>query len=85
MGFYTAEMSNLVTGERDVVHLLVIENLFFDRHVVKTFDLKGIQGRKVKASAVPGEAVKRTLFDMEWVEGMLMVDIMICRFHMVTS
>jgi 1-phosphatidylinositol-3-phosphate 5-kinase len=68
MGFYTVEMANLVSGDKDVVHLLVIENLFFEHHVVKTFDLKGIQGRKVKANAVPGE-VTRTLFDMEWVEG----------------
>jgi 1-phosphatidylinositol-3-phosphate 5-kinase len=28
-----------------------MENLFYDQKIVKTFDLKGIQRRKVKSSA----------------------------------
>ena len=71
MGFYTIETSNLASGDREVVNLLVMENVFCDRRVVKSFDLKGIQGRKVKANDKPatGEARNRTLFDLEWVEG----------------
>ena len=47
--------------------LLVMENLFYDRNINKTFDLKGIQDRKVKAH---GDKSK-TLFDGEWIEGPL--------------
>jgi len=34
---------------------------------VKTFDLKGIQGRKVKAAKLA--QLSKTLFDGEWIEG----------------
>ena len=68
MGFYTVEMSNLVSGDRTVVNLLVMENLFFNHRVARTFDLKGIAGRKVKVNDKV-ETVAKTLFDSEWVEG----------------
>lgn len=70
IGFYTVEIRNLETGNvQSKADLLVMENLFYDQKIVKTFDLKGIQGRKVKASASgPGQSV-RTLFDGEWIEG----------------
>ena len=45
--------------------LLVMENLFYSQKPTKTFDLKGIQGRKVKASST----ASKTLFDSEWIEG----------------
>ena len=67
MGFYTVEIKNLETGVVQAkTDLLVMENLFYGRNVLKQFDLKGIQGRKVKT---PGNASK-TLFDGEWSEGM---------------
>jgi 1-phosphatidylinositol-3-phosphate 5-kinase len=67
MGFYTVDIKNLETGVVQAkTDLLVMENLFYGRDVLKQFDLKGIQGRKVKA---PGDASK-TLFDGEWIEGM---------------
>src|ERR1700761_7182925 len=66
MGFYTIETSNLASGDREVINLLVMENVFCDRRVVKSFDLKGIQGRKVKANDKPGTdgTRNRTLFDL---------------------
>lgn len=67
LGFYTVEIRNLETGTTQAkADLLVMENLFYDRKISKTFDLKGIQGRKVKASA---SANSKTLFDGEWIEG----------------
>ncbi|KAH0580710.1 hypothetical protein H2248_002196 [Termitomyces sp. 'cryptogamus'] len=71
MGFYTIEIRNLETGNiQSKADLLVLENLFYHQTVSKTFDLKGIQGRKVKASNGSKVAQKsKTLFDGEWIEG----------------
>ena len=69
LGFYTVEIKNLETGVTQAkTDLLVMENLFYKQKVSKTFDLKGIQGRKVKADGK--DSGKRTLFDGEWIEGM---------------
>lgn len=52
VGFYTIEIRNLETGNvHSKADLLVMENLFYGRNISKTFDLKGIQGRKVKVPA----------------------------------
>lgn len=68
LGFYTIEIRNLETGNvQSKVDLLVMENLFYDLEVSKTFDLKGIPGRKVKATNKAGGTTK-TLFDGEWIE-----------------
>jgi 1-phosphatidylinositol-3-phosphate 5-kinase len=68
LGFYTVEVRNLESGNTvSRADLLVMENLFFDRKIVKTFDLKGIPGRKVKAKG--GKEENKTLFDGEWMEG----------------
>ena len=68
LGFYTVEIKNLETGATQAkADLLVMENLFFEQNVVKTFDLKGIQGRKVKPST--NSSGSKTLFDGEWIEG----------------
>ncbi|KAF8625461.1 hypothetical protein AX17_006862 [Amanita inopinata Kibby_2008] len=72
LGFYTVEVKNLESGAtQSKVDLVIMENLFYKRKVDKTFDLKGIQGRKVKpnASDTTGGGRKRTLFDSEWIEG----------------
>lgn len=75
MGFYTIEIRNLETGNvQSKVDLLVMENLFYQQTVTRTFDLKGIQGRKVKPSSSNGSQVAhkpKTLFDGEWIEGTL--------------
>jgi 1-phosphatidylinositol-3-phosphate 5-kinase len=68
IGFYTIEIRNLESGAvQSKADLLVMENLFYDQKIVKTFDLKGIQGRKVKASGNARDV--KTLFDGEWIEG----------------
>jgi hypothetical protein len=72
IGFYTIEIRNLETGTvQSKADLLVMENLFYKQKVVKTFDLKGIQGRKVKAGSNATGAAQnsKTLFDGEWIEG----------------
>ncbi len=66
IGFYTIEIRNLETGVvQSKADVLVMENLFYKRKINRTFDLKGIQGRKVK----PKVQKSRTLFDSEWIEG----------------
>lgn len=68
LGFYTVEIKNLETGTTQAkADLLIMENLFYKQNIVKTFDLKGIQGRKVKPSSSSSGA--KTLFDGEWIEG----------------
>ncbi|KIK63065.1 hypothetical protein GYMLUDRAFT_41376 [Collybiopsis luxurians FD-317 M1] len=70
LGFYTIEIRNLETGAvQSKGDLLVMENLFYDQKIDKTFDLKGIQGRKVKAGNNATGQTSKTLFDGEWVEG----------------
>jgi len=71
LGFYTVEIRNLENGTVQAkADLLVMENLFYDQKIVKTFDLKGIRGRKVKAgSSKTGIHDSKTLFDGEWIEG----------------
>ncbi|KAF8196935.1 hypothetical protein BJ912DRAFT_954157 [Pholiota molesta] len=62
----TVLCKNLETGAtQSKADLLVMENLFFNQNINKTFDLKGIQGRKVKSH---GDTTK-TFFDGEWIEG----------------
>jgi 1-phosphatidylinositol-3-phosphate 5-kinase len=75
LGFYTVEIRNLDSGTvKSKADLLVMENLFYDRKVAKTFDLKGIQGRKVKANpSVNGTQSSKTLFDGEWIEGVFLL------------
>jgi 1-phosphatidylinositol-3-phosphate 5-kinase len=68
LGFYTVEIKNLETGTTQAkADLLVMENLFYNQQIVKTFDLKGIQGRKVKAAS--NSSGSKTLFDGDWIEG----------------
>ena len=68
LGFYTIEIRNLENGATQAkADLLVMENLFYNQKISKTFDLKGMQGRKVKAAS-SGSSFK-TLFDGEWIEG----------------
>jgi 1-phosphatidylinositol-3-phosphate 5-kinase len=57
--------------------LLVMENLFYSQKPTKTFDLKGIQGRKVKASS--NSSGSKTLFDSEWIEGQFDITFLLCR------
>ncbi|PVF97022.1 hypothetical protein CPB86DRAFT_874463 [Serendipita vermifera] len=68
LGFYTVELKNLETGAvQSKADLLVMENLFYQRTISQTFDLKGIEGRKVKPTGKGPQS--KTLFDGEWLEG----------------
>ena len=68
LGFFTVEVRNLEHGTVIAkADLLVMENLFHGQKPTKTFDLKGIQGRKVKASS--NSSASKTLFDSEWIDG----------------
>ena len=68
LGFYTVEIKNMETNTvQSKADLLIMENLFFEQNISQTFDLKGIQGRKVKSNT--SGSTKRTLFDGEWIEG----------------
>ncbi|EKM74879.1 hypothetical protein AGABI1DRAFT_80588 [Agaricus bisporus var. burnettii JB137-S8] len=70
VGFYTIEIRNLETGAvQSKADLLVMENLFYHRKISQIFDLKGIQGRKVKAKHSGKHQNSKTLFDGEWIEG----------------
>jgi hypothetical protein len=65
IGFYTIEIRNLETGVvQSKADVLVTENVFYDRNISKTFDLK-VHGCKVKLNMAQGHTFK-TLF-----EGML--------------
>jgi len=71
MGFYTVEVKNLETGAVQAKHdLLVMENLFYKHKIARTYDLKGIQSRRMKSAQ---EGAEKTLFDGEWIDGMFMV------------
>ncbi|GLB42601.1 putative phosphatidylinositol-4-phosphate 5-Kinase [Lyophyllum shimeji] len=71
LGFYTIEIRNLETGiVQSKTDLLVMENLFYTQKASKTFDLKGIQGRRVRpANGFKVAQNPKTLYDGEWIEG----------------
>jgi 1-phosphatidylinositol-3-phosphate 5-kinase len=77
LGFYTVEIKNLETSTiQSKADLLVMENLFVEQNISQTFDLKGIQGRKVKSNT--NGSTKRTLFDGEWIEGEQLLNVIGC-------
>ncbi|KIJ95808.1 hypothetical protein K443DRAFT_315400 [Laccaria amethystina LaAM-08-1] len=62
IGFYTIEIRNLETGVvQSKADVLVTENVFYDRNISKTFDLK-VHGCKVKLNMAQGHTFK-TLFE----------------------
>ncbi|KAK8866021.1 hypothetical protein IAR55_001172 [Kwoniella newhampshirensis] len=76
VGFYNVRIDDLQSGTRKQLDLLVMENIFYKQTISKTFDLKGIESRKVtkvkvesegKADATSGSV---TLFDGDWLESM---------------
>ncbi|ODN92012.1 hypothetical protein L198_05684 [Cryptococcus wingfieldii CBS 7118] len=76
VGFYTVTIKDLHSGTKRQLDLLVMENLFYSQSISQTFDLKGIEGRKVVKRKTEGEVesveVKGpgTLFDADWLENM---------------
>ncbi|KAI9635199.1 phosphatidylinositol-4-phosphate 5-kinase [Dioszegia hungarica] len=64
VGFYTVKMHDVATGEKRTMDLLVMENLFWKQEIDRTFDLKGIEARRVPKGKENGS----TMFDAEWLE-----------------
>lgn len=60
------------SGQKRQLDLLVMENLFHNQSISKTFDLKGIEGRRVAKTKDGVQEVKlgTTMFDADWLEGM---------------
>ena len=64
VGFYTVKVHNLQDSTKKTMDLMVMENLFYHQTISKSFDLKGIEGRRVPKAMPDGT----TLFDSEWIE-----------------
>ncbi|KZO99800.1 hypothetical protein CALVIDRAFT_510745 [Calocera viscosa TUFC12733] len=62
LGFYSVEVKNSETSAQTMIDVLVMENIFYQQQVNRQYDLKGIEGRRVKA---PG---KRMMFDVEFLD-----------------
>lgn len=61
-------MHDFETNQTHKRDLLVMENLFYHETISKTFDLKGIDGRRFK-SVVDDDALPLLLgHDLDWVE-----------------
>nr|XP_031860899.1 uncharacterized protein CI109_003626 [Kwoniella shandongensis]KAA5527971.1 hypothetical protein CI109_003626 [Kwoniella shandongensis] len=76
VGFYNVRIDDVQNGARKQLDLLVMENLFYKQTVSKTFDLKGIESRKVSKAKSDGDEKTEaaigsgTLFDGDWLERM---------------
>lgn len=72
VGFYTVTIKDSQSGHKRQLDLLVMENLFHNQSISKTFDLKGIEGRRIVKTKEGDKEVKTaaTLFDADWLEGM---------------
>ncbi|WVQ62084.1 uncharacterized protein L199_000219 [Kwoniella botswanensis] len=86
VGFYTVKINDLRAGTRRQMDLLVMENLFYNQSISRTYDLKGIEGRRANKMS-RGEAETKievkpemTLFDGEWLEG-LQKDLVLLQPH----
>ncbi|WRT64251.1 uncharacterized protein IL334_001182 [Kwoniella shivajii] len=79
VGFYNVRIHDLQNGTKRQLDLLVMENLFYKQTISRTYDLKGIEGRKVPKNKNFTEnegkvdllkAAEGTLFDNEWLDGL---------------
>ncbi|GJJ78516.1 1-phosphatidylinositol-3-phosphate 5-kinase [Entomortierella parvispora] len=76
-GFYTFKIKNGSTGQILKIDVLVMEHLFYNQKITRTFDLKGIQdrhaGSKVstnnRAKGNNGGSGSTTLWDGDFIEG----------------
>ncbi|KAF9933807.1 hypothetical protein FBU30_004405 [Linnemannia zychae] len=68
-GFYTLKIKNGQSGQVMKIDVLVMEHLFYNQKITRTFDLKGIQDRHVgsKPNATGGGST--TLWDGDFIEG----------------
>lgn len=72
VGFYTIQIKNLENNSTHAkADVLVMENLFHNKNINKTYDFKGIQGRRLKINNTADSGSKgtsKTLFDGDWVD-----------------
>ncbi|KAF9959156.1 hypothetical protein BGZ72_010191 [Mortierella alpina] len=68
-GFYTFKIKNGDSGQVLKIDVLVMEHLFFNQKIMRTFDLKGIQDRHAGSKAAPAGATSTTLWDGDFLEG----------------
>ncbi|TPX35961.1 hypothetical protein SmJEL517_g01689 [Synchytrium microbalum] len=68
-GFYTLKHKNEVTGVVTRMDLLVMEHVFCNIKVSRTFDLKGIPDRLAPANDNPKKHDERTMYDQDWIDG----------------
>ncbi|KAF9573280.1 hypothetical protein EC968_008819 [Mortierella alpina] len=68
-GFYTFKIKNGESGQVLKIDVLVMEHLFFNQKITRTFDLKGIQDRHAGSKAAPAGATSTTLWDGDFLEG----------------
>eukprot|EP00536_Pseudo-nitzschia_multiseries_P017405 jgi/Psemu1/248128/estExt_Genewise1.C_15360004 len=66
VGVYQIGYHNRVTGKRSMEQVAVMQNIFYNKKISKTFDLKGsLRGRSAKKE---GPYVPRTLLDGDFLE-----------------
>ncbi|KAF9082129.1 hypothetical protein BGX23_012783 [Mortierella sp. AD031] len=68
-GFYTFKIKNGKTGQATKIDVLVMEHLFFNQKITRTFDLKGIQDRHAGSKPNTTGGGSTTLWDGDFIEG----------------
>ncbi|KAF9202093.1 hypothetical protein BGZ49_007733 [Haplosporangium sp. Z 27] len=71
-GFYTLKIKNKDTGHALKIDVLVMEHLFYNQKITRTFDLKGIQDRHAGSKPNAGGGGSTTLWDGDFIEGRYM-------------
>ncbi|KAK3841842.1 MAG: hypothetical protein J3R72DRAFT_368800 [Linnemannia gamsii] len=68
-GFYTFKIKNGQSGQVMKIDVLVMEHLFFNQKITRTFDLKGIQDRHAGSKPNTTGGGSTTLWDGDFIEG----------------
>ncbi|KAF9352006.1 hypothetical protein BGX26_010091 [Mortierella sp. AD094] len=71
-GFYTLKIKNGESGHALKIDVLVMEHLFYNQKITRTFDLKGIQDRHAGSKPNAGGGGSTTLWDGDFIEGRYM-------------
>ncbi|KAG0071619.1 hypothetical protein BGZ89_010021 [Linnemannia elongata] len=68
-GFYTFKIKNGQSGQVMKIDVLVMEHLFYNQKITRTFDLKGIQDRHAGSKPNTTGGGSTTLWDGDFIEG----------------
>ncbi|KAF9916580.1 hypothetical protein BX616_003396 [Lobosporangium transversale] len=68
-GFYTLKIKSRDSGQVLRIDVLVMEHLFYNQKITRTFDLKGIQDRHAGSKINAGNNASTTLWDGDFIEG----------------